>query len=68
MKLSEIDREHLEARISKGVLTAKAYRRALALLELDRGQTYTAVSRTLKVSIVTLSSWAMKFLETGLHV
>ena len=31
VKLSEIDREYLAALISKGVLTAKAYRRALAL-------------------------------------
>jgi transposase len=40
----------------------------LALLELNRGQSYTAVSGTLKVSIVTLSKWAMKYRETGLQV
>ena len=36
-------------------MTAKAYRRALALLELDRGQTYTKVSKTLQVTIPTIS-------------
>lgn len=68
VKLSEKDQEYLEALISKGELTVKAYRRAHGLLELDRGQTYTAVSRTLQVSIVTLSSWATKYRETGLQV
>ncbi len=43
VKLSDTDREFLETLISKGELTAKAYRRALGLLELNRGQTYTGV-------------------------
>jgi transposase len=37
-------------------------------LELDRGQTYTAVSRTLQVTIPTLSKWAARYRETGLQV
>jgi len=68
VQLSNEDRAYLETLIGKGELTAKAYRRALALLELDRGQSYTAVSRTLKVSIVTLSKWATKYRETGIQV
>lgn len=68
VQLSNEDRVYLETLISRGKLTAKAYRRALALLELDRGQSYTAVSGTLKVSIVTLSKWAMQYRETGLEV
>jgi putative transposase len=54
--------------IRKGQQTAKAYRRALGLLELDRGQTYTAVSKTLQVSIPTLSKWAALFKEKRLKV
>jgi putative transposase len=68
VQLSQTDREYLEALISKGEQTAKAYRRALALLELDRGQTYSNVSRTLQVTIPTLSGWATKYLESGLQV
>lgn len=68
VRLSEVDRAYLEALISKGELTAKAYRRALGLLELDRGKTYTAVSQTLKVTIQTLSKWAEKYRESGLQV
>jgi len=68
VQLSNADRTYLEALISKGELSAKVYRRALGLLELDRGQTYTAVSSILKVTIPTLSGWAAKYRETGLQV
>ena len=68
VQLSDVDREYLEALIKKGKLPVKVYQRALALLELDRGQTYTAVSNTLQVTIPTVSSWAAKYRETGLQV
>ena len=68
VQLSDVDREYLEALIKKGKLPVKVYQRALALLELDRGQTYTAVSNTLQVTIPTLSNWAAKYHETGLQV
>jgi putative transposase len=68
VQLSDTDRAYLEALISKGELSAKVYRRALGLLELDRGQTYTAVSKILKVTIPTLSGWATKYQESGLQV
>ena len=67
LQLSPIDREYLEALISKGELKAKTYRRALSLLELDRGQTYTAVSKTVKMSIPTLSTLAWQYRENGLQ-
>lgn len=68
VQLSDTDRAYLEALISKGELSAKVYRRALGLLELDRRQTYTAVSKILKVTIPTLSGWAAKYQESGLQV
>jgi len=68
VKLKDGDREFLKNLISQGELTAKAYRRALALLELDRGQTYTAVSKTLQVTHTTLSNWVNKYRESGLQV
>ena len=43
VQLTPADRETLETLIRKGQQSAKTYRRALALLELDRGQTYTAI-------------------------
>ena len=68
VQLSDADRAYLKALISKGELSAKVYRRALGLLELDRGQTYTAVSKILKVTIPTVSGWAAKYQESGLQV
>ena len=67
LQLSRIDREYLEALISKGELKAKTYRRALSLLELDRGRTYTAVSKTVKMTIGTLSTLADRYQEDGLQ-
>jgi putative transposase len=68
VQLTQTDREYLENLIRKGQLTAKIFRRALGLLELDRGQTYTVVSKTLKVCIPTLSTWAALYKEKGLKV
>jgi len=53
---------------SKGETKAKVYRRALGLLELDRGKTYTEVSEIIQVSIATLSGWAASYAENGLQV
>lgn len=68
VQLSETDRKYLEALISKGESKAKVYRRALGLLELDRGKTYTAVSEIIQVSIPTLSGWATGYAENGLKI
>lgn len=68
VQLTQEDRAYLETLTSKGELRAKIYRRALGLLELDRGQTYTAVSKMLKVTIPTISNWATQYQENGLQV
>jgi hypothetical protein len=68
VQLTQTDREYLETLISKGQQSARVYRRALGLLELDRGKTYTAVSQTLQVAIPTLSNWAAQYAEKGLKV
>jgi transposase len=68
VQLTPADREFLENLIRKGQYPAKAYRRAMALLELDRGQTYTAVSKTLQVSYPTLLTWAALYKQKGLKI
>ncbi len=68
VELKDVDREYLDELVSKGELKAREYRRALGLLELDRGKTYTELSETLGVTIQTLSIWAAKYRETGLEV
>jgi putative transposase len=47
--------------LSKGSLPAKTFKRATALLELHEGKSYQAVSQTLDVTTVTLSTWANKY-------
>jgi transposase len=66
VQLSPTDREYLEALISKGELKAKTFRRALALLELERGQTYTAVAQIVKMTLPTLSTLAQQYKANGL--
>ena len=68
VKLTETDRTFLEELTKKGELKARAYRRALGLLELDRGKTFTEVAKTLQVSIPSVSSWAKDYQERGIQV
>ena len=68
VKLTSKDRAFLETLISQGQQTARIYRRALGLLELDRGQTYTAVSKILQVTIPTISNWAAQYAVNGFKV
>lgn len=66
IKLKAEDRTYLETLTSKGKLSSKLYNRALGLLELDRGKTFTAVAETLGVTIQTISGWARKYQTDGL--
>ena len=43
IKLSTIDREYLEKLVTKGELAVRMYRRALGLLELDRGKSASGI-------------------------
>lgn len=64
--LTETDRTYLTELLSRGEHPAKLYRRGLALLELDRGRSYTAVADTLSVSRSTVSTWASNYQAEGL--
>jgi transposase len=64
--LTETDRTTLEALLAKGTLSAKTFKRATALLELDRGKTLTAVAATLHVGYTTVAAWRDGYLASGL--
>lgn len=68
VQLTDDHRSFLEDLLRKGDLPVKTYRRALALLELDRGKSYTTVAQTLTVANQTLSTWAAKYEEEGLNM
>ena len=67
IKLSQADQDFLMTMISKGQLPAKMFRRATALLELDRGKTLRAGSETLQVSYHTVAKWRDNYLRSGLQ-
>src|SRR5690242_9918739 len=64
--LPEADRASLEQLLAKGTLAAKTFKRATALLELDRGKTLTAVAATLDVDYNTVAAWRNAYRSTGL--
>lgn len=66
VKLSAQDREYLESIVRKGEQKAKVFRRALGLLELDRGRTLATVSSVVGVSRVTIAQWREAYQERGL--
>jgi transposase len=67
VKLSQADQEFLMTIISKGQLPARVFRRATALLELNRGQTLCAVSETLQISYQTVAQWRDNYQASGLQ-
>jgi len=66
VKLSKKDQTYLEELMSKGNLPVRIYRRALSLLSLNRGDTYSAVSQIVGVTKQTVAVWAKKYNESGL--
>jgi len=66
VQLSETDRQYLKSLLATGELPVKVYRRALALLEFDRGKTYTAVAETLDACNSTVATWSKNYRERGL--
>jgi putative transposase len=66
IQLSETDRTYLQNLIEKGHLPSITHKRSLALLELDRGRTFTEVAQIVNVVIQTVSTWAKKYKESGL--
>ena len=66
VKLRKKDRDYLESLLAKGKLPAKMFKRATALLELDRGKTLQAVAETLGVCYITVSAWRDSYKKQGL--
>ena len=66
LTLTASERDQLQALLAKGSLPAKTFKRATALLELDRGKTFTDVAATLNVTTVTLAALRDKYTASGL--
>ncbi|MCH2081075.1 MAG: helix-turn-helix domain-containing protein [Saprospiraceae bacterium] len=66
ISLTDLDLEYLQGLLSKGTLKVRKQKRGQALLELNRGKTYTEVCTQLHVSYPTVWSWAQKYNSDGL--
>ncbi|MDP9314514.1 MAG: helix-turn-helix domain-containing protein [Chloroflexota bacterium] len=64
--LTDADRAALESLLAKGSLPVKTFKRATALLELDRGKTLGAVAATLNVDYNTVAAWRNRYRVQGL--
>jgi putative transposase len=67
VKLTDVDRDALTVLLAKGSLKAKVFKRATALLELDRGKTLQDVAATLRVNYNTVAIWRDNYNEEGLQ-
>ena len=68
LSLAAADRTHLKKLLSKGSLTAKTFKRATALLEIDRGRTRVDVAQSLDVNYYSVSNWCRGYMKTGLRI
>ena len=66
LTLTASERDQLETLLAKGSLPARTFKRATALLELDRGKTFTDVAATLNLTSVTLAALRDKYSASGL--
>jgi transposase len=64
--LTDTHRTRLEKLLAKGTLPVKTFKRATALLELDRGKTLAAVAATLDVDYNTVAAWRNGYHASGL--
>jgi len=65
--LSDTHRTQLQELLKKGTLPAKTYKRAFALLELERGRTFSEVAQSVGVVYQTVSNWTSRYQEAGLE-
>jgi putative transposase len=66
LTLTDDDRRELETLLSKGSLKALTFKRATALLELDRGKTLVDVAATLGVTSRVVATWRTRYTIKGL--
>ncbi len=66
LTLTDDDRRELETLLSKGKLKALTFKRATALLLLDRGKTFADVASTLCVTTKAVATWRKRYTGQGL--
>ena len=67
IELSVSDKLTLETMLTKGVLKARLFKRIIGLLELSKGQTYSAVRDISHLSSVSLGTLVKRYRAEGLN-
>jgi len=67
VQLLETEREYLQGLLSKGRLNVRVQKRALGLLELDKGKSYQSVSKMFGMSYPAVHAWGKKYQTEGLN-
>ena len=67
IKLSQADHDFLIIITAKGQFTARVFKRATALLQLDKGQTLRAVADSLQVTQKAVAQWRDNYHASGLQ-
>ena len=68
LTLKAKDQKYLEGLLSKGSPAAKTFKRATALLELNRGKSFGAVAQSLGVCYQSVSTWCAAYRAKGLSM
>lgn len=68
LQLSPADHDALLALLHKGTLPVKVFKRATALLALQRGHTFQQVAATVQVNHNTVAQWRRVYQIHGLQV
>ena len=68
VELSSPDRDYLDNLLRHGQLSARTFKRATGLLELDRGKAVSAVAQTLSVSESAVRGWRERYGQEGLQM
>lgn len=66
IELTDVQRTELKELQSKGTLKARTLKRILALLELDKGKTQSAVAKLINQSVTSIGNLIKRFEARGL--
>ena len=66
VRLTDSHRQDLEKLLGKGTSKARTFKRATALLELDKGRSYVATASISHLSNISLGKLAKRYKEEGL--
>lgn len=68
IKLTTFQEDELQSLLSKGELSVRVQKRAMALQMMDKGMTFQDIKKHLNINHVTLGKWAKRFKSEGLSM